>query len=177
MRRKHNKNEIIDLGKTVFRTNGLNKTGVNMIIEKAELPKGSFYNFFESKEDYARQVLNSYVSDQYAFASKILDDNEKGPLERIESFYRTMIDINGAENCENGCLLANMTMEMGGHSDDFSHDMDYHFAGITEILAKCVAAGQNQGEITDKYEALCYRLANKPMPPTLQASQDFKADD
>jgi len=153
MRKKHDKSEIIKLGKALFREHGYTNTGVGQILEEADLSKGSFYNFFESKEDYARQVLDSYVSDQYAYVSNMLQAQDKSPLERIDSFYQSMIEFNREEQCEKGCLLANMTNEMGGLSEKISADSDRHFKSITGLLAKCINEGQVKNEITGRFEA------------------------
>ena len=153
MRKKHDKNDIISLGKAVFREHGYTNTGVGQILEEANLSKGSFYNFFDSKEDYARQVLDSYVNDQYGYVSNMLQAQDKSPLERIDSFYHSMIEFNREEQCEKGCLLANMTNEMGGLSEEISEDSDRHFKLITGLLAKCINEGQVKNEITGRFEA------------------------
>ena len=67
--------------------------------------------------------------------------------------YRSMIEFNREEQCEKGCLLANVTNEMGGLSEKISEDSDRHFKLITGLLAKCINEGQVKNEITGKFEA------------------------
>jgi len=47
---------------------GYNDTGIQEIIDKAGLPKGSFYNFFKSKEDFGLLVIDYFME----FYAKIL---------------------------------------------------------------------------------------------------------
>ena len=57
MNRRADKHEqILEAGLEVMFLNGYNGTGVKDIVEAAGIPKGSFYNYFESKEDFALQA-------------------------------------------------------------------------------------------------------------------------
>ena len=54
---KHNIEDIIDKGSELFRKKGYNNVGINEILKECDIPKGSFYNFFETKEEFAEKVL------------------------------------------------------------------------------------------------------------------------
>lgn len=43
--------KIIELCADLIHQYGYNNVGIQKIIEKADIPKGSFYHFFNSKED------------------------------------------------------------------------------------------------------------------------------
>ena len=57
---KHQAEDIINTGMELIRTKGYHNVGINEILKASNIPKGSFYNFFESKEDFARQVVAYY---------------------------------------------------------------------------------------------------------------------
>ena len=139
MKRKHNREDIISRGQEVLRERGYNNTGVDQILKATDLPKGSFYNFFNSKEDFAREVLNIYVSNQYEFISARLKDKSQPPLSRLSNFYKSMIEFNEGENCAKGCLLANMTQELAGISENISEDTDRHYNWITNLISDFIA--------------------------------------
>ena len=44
----------------MFRKLGYHNVGINDILKACNIPKGSFYNFFESKEEFAEQVLEYF---------------------------------------------------------------------------------------------------------------------
>ena len=57
---KHNIEDIIEKGTELFRKKGYNNVGINEILNTCDIPKGSFYNFFETKEEFATKVIDNY---------------------------------------------------------------------------------------------------------------------
>ena len=53
---------ILASGTSVMLRKGYNGTGVQEITKGAGVPKGSFYHYFESKEDFAIQALHYYYT-------------------------------------------------------------------------------------------------------------------
>ncbi|ELI0617053.1 helix-turn-helix transcriptional regulator [Escherichia coli] len=47
------RNDLIRSGLELLTQNGFLATGVDAIVKNANVPKGSFYYYFKSKEDYA----------------------------------------------------------------------------------------------------------------------------
>ena len=60
---KHSKEEIINKGIELMRKNGYHGTGVQQVLKECHIPKGSFYHFFESKQDFALQAIDQYADD------------------------------------------------------------------------------------------------------------------
>ena len=58
MKRIHSKEEIIQIGLELILSNGFNATGVEAILKQAKIPKGSFYNFFSSKEEFCLKIID-----------------------------------------------------------------------------------------------------------------------
>jgi TetR/AcrR family transcriptional repressor of nem operon len=77
------KNRILEAGAEIIHLKGFYHTGIQEILSAAEVPKGSFYNYFESKDDFGLQLIDYFV-DYYTYLSKnILEDGTIPPLERI----------------------------------------------------------------------------------------------
>ncbi len=64
------RNQIIDCAASLFMTYGYEKTSIQMILDRLNIAKGTFYHYFESKLD----MLNSFA-----------DREIKGILENLES--------------------------------------------------------------------------------------------
>ena len=82
MRRKHNIENVLEMGLEIIRQKGYNKTGVQEIINVCGIPKGSFYNFFKSKEDFGIKALNYYTEKQYKIVKKYLTNKKIKPINR-----------------------------------------------------------------------------------------------
>ena len=63
MKRIHNKEDIIQIGLDIVLSRGFNATGVEAILKQANMPKGSFYNFFSSKEEFGLEIIDKYVAE------------------------------------------------------------------------------------------------------------------
>jgi TetR/AcrR family transcriptional repressor of nem operon len=96
-----------------FHRRGYNACGVKDITEAAGVPKGSFYNHFESKEAMALETLRAYGDRR---RGDLLSDSERPPLERLRGHFEFL--ASGFEEAEftHGCMYGNFANEMGDHS-------------------------------------------------------------
>lgn len=154
MYRKHNKQDILHQGQELVRKQGFNATGINDILKATGIPKGSFYNFFDSKEDFGLQLLAFYGEKGVTCMRAVLDDKGISPLERLDRFYAVMASENEEECFQGGCLINNLSMEVAGSNDAFSKATNDAFLAWVELLASCIREGQEQGEIIDHYPAV-----------------------
>ena len=84
MKRIHSKEEIIQIGLELILSKGFNATGVEAILKQAKIPKGSFYNFFSSKEEFCLKIIDKYLEDVGAIFNPIFTDSSLPPLARIK---------------------------------------------------------------------------------------------
>ena len=150
---KYRKDDILARGEALLRTQGYHHTGISAILKACGIPKGSFYHFFESKEDFAQQVLARYARRFSTHLARELLRAPGTPLARLERFYRGAITFNAAEGCTGGCLLANLSGEMGGLSDALAQDADAYFQQWMQPLTACIEQGQQVGEIRNDLPA------------------------
>ncbi len=80
------RNDLIRSGLELLTQNGFLATGVDAIVKNANVPKGSFYYYFKSKEDYAQTVLNAYDSFFEHKLKKHLHESSCTPMVRLENF-------------------------------------------------------------------------------------------
>ena len=142
---KHNIDDIIDKGTELFRKKGYNNVGINEILTECEIPKGSFYNFFESKEAFAEQVIDRYGLQSLEMIRNSLRDQKVSPLKRLKDFYSMLIDMNEKDGFNAGCLINNLSSEVGGINPIISEATDRNFSMWVSEIARCVAQGQEKG--------------------------------
>ena len=51
---------LLDIGYQIMVIKGFSGVGLNEILKTANVPKGSFYHYFKSKEQYAQCLLEDY---------------------------------------------------------------------------------------------------------------------
>lgn len=112
MKRIHNKEDIIQIGLDIVLSRGFNATGVEAILKQANIPKGSFYNFFSSKEEFGLEIIDKYVAEVGELFHTIFTDESLPPLERIKKSFEARIANFEGNDCTKGCLLGNLSLEM-----------------------------------------------------------------
>ena len=79
MKKEFRKQELLKIAYELFITKGYEKTSVDEIIEKAKIAKGTYYYYFESKEQTLEEVVNMMIDNGVRKAKEVL--NSKLPLE------------------------------------------------------------------------------------------------
>src|ERR1700733_13523826 len=80
--------KIVDAGLKVLIEKGFNGCGVQDITTAAGVPKGSFYNHFESKEALGAEVVERYGHDNPRRA--VLADTSVPALQRLRAHFERL---------------------------------------------------------------------------------------
>lgn len=147
------KNQILDAGLECFHSKGYNGTGVKDIVDAAGVPKGSFYNYFESKEAFAVEALDRLYSQHLEDLRRELFEGEGTVKQRIFTLYESVVIEAMERECYGGCLVGNICQEMAGTCeairDKVSELMDQHI----DVFAEAIAKGQQEGSINTGLDA------------------------
>ena len=73
---------------------GYHDLGLAGLLEATDTPKGSFYHYFKSKEDFALQVIDLYMEGAHLGLDACLGDQSLSPLRRVRRFFE--LDYRGA---------------------------------------------------------------------------------
>ncbi|QSQ21890.1 TetR family transcriptional regulator C-terminal domain-containing protein [Pyxidicoccus parkwayensis] len=125
---------------------GFNGCGVQDITSAAGVPKGSFYNHFESKEALGAEVIERYWQSSSSRLA-ILRDASVSPLERLRRCFTSQVEALVEWNYERGCLLGNFAAEMSDHSTVLRARVAAAFAEWTRELEQVIQQAQAAGEI------------------------------
>lgn len=118
MKRIHNKEDIIQVGLDIVLSRGFTATGVEAILKQANVPKGSFYNFFSSKEEFGLAIIDRFVAGREEVFTPIFNNDSLPPLDRIRKSFETLIALFEGDDCTKGCLLGNLGQEMSDQSEN-----------------------------------------------------------
>jgi TetR/AcrR family transcriptional regulator, transcriptional repressor for nem operon len=153
---------LLEAGVATFSRAGFNGCSVQDITDAAGVPKGSFYNHFESKEALGAAALEHYWKDGGCDTLKLLHDPDRAPLERLKVYFTQVTADLVAADYVCGCLIGNMTAEMSDHSALVSAQLSAIYASWTWQVADCIAQAQEAGEIKSdaKPEALAAFVLN-----------------
>ena len=141
------KERLIAAGAELFCIHSYQGTGINEILKACGVPKGSFYNHFASKEDFALAVVEFHRASTEAFLAENLNNEALGPLERIAAYIDAFNQDVVSSEFAVGCPLGTMAQEMASLSEPLRGALNAVFQIQVDALAECVRLGQKQGNV------------------------------
>jgi len=152
-KREAKKLEIIQKSSEIMYLKGYNATGVQEIADAANIPKGSFYNYFKSKEDFAIELMDSYCAMGCHLMSEILEDKSLSPLKRIEKLFSEMTEhFTKDTKFQKGSFVGNLCQEMGDTNKSISKAAERNFTHMKEPIIKILQEAQDIGEISKSHD-------------------------
>lgn len=160
---------------------GYHAVGLQEILSEAGVPKGSFYHYFKSKEDYGVTVIETYAGGHVRRAQELLADSGRSPRERLLTFFQNCREQFSASGCRRGCLIAKLGMELSDLSSSMRVALKRGSDRCKAQFAQCIREGQENGEFNNSHdaEALAEFLHNAWEGTILrmQINQDLKPVD
>lgn len=121
--------------------------GLNEILTAVKVPKGSFYHYFESKEQFGVELLRHYTRDHTAQLKKVLFGHDLNPLERLMAYFNGAIARMMECGCGNLCLVAKLGAEVATFSEPMRQVLADSMTESRSLYEKVVREGQEQGSI------------------------------
>jgi TetR/AcrR family transcriptional regulator, transcriptional repressor for nem operon len=144
---KETKNKLLMVGAKYVHQKGFNNAGLQEILKEANVPKGSFYFYFKSKEQFGLEIIDVFLN---FFENEIggdLSDTSIGGLNRIRNFFRTTMRALENANYAGGCPIGNLSLEMGDINENFRLRLSEAFSLMEEKILDCLKDAQLAGEI------------------------------
>jgi TetR/AcrR family transcriptional regulator, transcriptional repressor for nem operon len=141
------KTRILERGAEIIHLKGFNHTGVQEILRAAGVPKGSFYNYFKSKEDFGLQVIDYFMDFFSNLAAGTLGDHSLPPLERIRNLLSWFVEFFKSKDFAYGCPIGNLAQEMGDLSPAFREKLKQGLDAMVSLYAEVLAEAQESGDL------------------------------
>jgi TetR/AcrR family transcriptional regulator, transcriptional repressor for nem operon len=139
---------LLEKGMGILWCKGYNGTSVNDIVKAAGIPKGSFYFYFDSKEDFAVKAIEMYFSQHFTPAREVLLNTNVSPKQRLLDFYGYRTKMLTEElNCKMGCLASNLGSEMAEHSERIRKIIIEKEKMVHAQITSVIQEAQDCGEI------------------------------
>jgi TetR/AcrR family transcriptional repressor of nem operon len=154
---------ILAKGAQVMTRRGYHGTGVLEIVQAAGIPKGSFYHYFASKEDFALQALDHLYTPRLERYQAALANTALSPRERILGHYAELVAHFARQACpEYHCFIGSLSFEMAELSQPIGRQVEVILLRSVEVLAACLEQAQDAGEIdpTTDCQALAEFIGN-----------------
>ena len=145
MKQTGTRDHLIATGLKLLHARGFHACGVQDITAAAEVPKGTFYTHFDSKEQFGADVLGRYWEQRASRAQTILSDESRSPLERLKAYFASKAQVTGP--FDKGCMIGNFSAEMAADSRLMRDRLGAVLAAWTQMLATCIREARAAGEL------------------------------
>src|SRR6202046_3755546 len=150
MARPNTSEQMVQAGLKCLVEKGFNAVGVQDITDAAGVPKGSFYNHFESKEALGVEIVERYGAN--LTRREILTDPAGPPLERRRRHF-DRISALFAESHFKRSILGGFSAELGNQSETIRESLRKLYGQWTKDIEATIADAQARGDIASNAKA------------------------
>jgi len=141
---------LVDAALGVFQATGFNGSSVQDLTDAAQVPKGSFYNHFDSKEALVLEALAIYVGHHDL---DVLRDRRLVPVERLKRHFRARWKTVKDRGYKGGCFLGALSSEISDTHDTARVEFARYFRLWSQAIAEVIAEAQTAGAVSDTIDA------------------------
>ena len=138
---------ILACGQQLVAGKGFVGVGLSEILASANVPKGSFYHYFASKELFGIALLETYFETYLVNVDALFGRTDLTAAQRLMTYFQRWIDTQTGEDSERKCLIVKLGAEISDLSDAMRSTMLEGTERIMQRIADCIAAGQVDGSI------------------------------
>jgi TetR/AcrR family transcriptional repressor of nem operon len=142
------KTALLEAGTCIMLEKGYNNTGIQEVLDSIGVPKGSFYYYFDSKEDFALQIIDHFDVHYNEHLRNFLEDKALEPTERLRKYCDEGMKSFELNHCRKGCLIGNLSQEMSDQSEALRARLEEVLTKWRNKFAHCIKEGQEKGQIT-----------------------------
>jgi TetR/AcrR family transcriptional repressor of nem operon len=145
------KERILDAAEELMLAKSFHSVGLNEILTAVNVPKGSFYHYFQSKEQFGVELIRHYVADATVYKRKMLlsAESEPNPLERLSTYLNGSIAKMLENDCKQCCLVLKLGTEVSTMSDSMREVLAHGMRDWVGVYEKLIREGQ-QKKVMDR---------------------------
>lgn len=136
---------ILEVGEAIILGKGFAAVGLAEILGSAQVPKGSFYHYFRSKEQFGTALLERYFNRYLADLDGLLATPQAAT--GLVNYWESWRCHQGGCRAEEQCLVVKLSAEVSDLSVAMREALDQGTRRIMARLAAALTAGQEDGSL------------------------------
>jgi len=102
---------IIDVARSLMTHKGYTAVGLTELLGAAGVPKGSFYHYFRSKEEFGQALLEEYFQEYIGRVDSLMAAEGSG-AERLLGYLRYWAQTQAFDHADQKCLVVKLGAEV-----------------------------------------------------------------
>jgi TetR/AcrR family transcriptional repressor of nem operon len=141
---EHTREALIEVGIKHISQHGYHGTGIKQILDELKVPKGSFYNYFSSKEAFVAELLEADMHNQAQLIQPVLDNDQLDPIAKLRMLFENKRQKYTQQQGKQGCLVASVANDIGDSSLLCQQAMQRSVKALNQLLSGLIAEAQQQ---------------------------------
>ena len=150
--KENTKERILSTGAEIIHKKGFNNTGIQELLKSAKIPKGSFYFYFDSKEDFGLQLVDFYRNWISENITAYVRDKADTALSRLWHMFDWSFKSLEKSDFKGGCPIGNLSLEMADINENFRIKLDETIRMIRGRIAEDLNRAQIENEIDENQD-------------------------
>lgn len=145
---------LVWCGTELLTERGFQVTGIDEVLKRVGVPKGSFYHFFANKHEFGEAVIQNYVEYYARKMARIFDRATPSPLARLRLFVDDAKRGMQKYGYRRGCLIGNLGQELASLDDTFREQLEAVLVSWERRVAACLDEAVGAGELPADSDAV-----------------------
>ncbi|OBU28150.1 TetR/AcrR family transcriptional regulator [Photobacterium kishitanii] len=141
---------ILNIGYQLVVAKGFTNVGLSELLKTAAVPKGSFYHYFKSKEQFGEALIEDYFEYYLEHVATILIQGTGSGFERLTDYFSRWLEIDDGTCNANKCVVVKLSAEVSDLSEPMREALRNGAYSIVNLIALCIEDGIKDGSITVK---------------------------
>ena len=151
------KQEIIRIAREVIHSKGYQAASVSDIMAAANIGKGQFYHYFQSKHDLGLAVVEDLVKDWEGQLIIGILNTSDDPVTKLNRMLHWAETSHAEMEIKYGCAMGNLAIEMSAQDEEFRVKIKEFFIhwvnSVADILTEMIKDHQLDESINPKKNA------------------------
>jgi TetR/AcrR family transcriptional repressor of nem operon len=140
--------QILDTARVIIVSKGFAAVGLSEILAAAGVPKGSFYHWFRSKEQFGEALLERHFEGYLQQTDALLTAPGHTAAARLLAFFGRWHELQSGDNVAERCLVVKLSAEVCDLSESMRAALEHGTAQVLGQLEGCLRQGISDGELT-----------------------------
>ncbi|MDI1298146.1 TetR/AcrR family transcriptional regulator [Methylotenera sp.] len=145
---------VLNVAQKIISRRGYSAVGLNEILAAADVPKGSFYYYFKSKEAFGEALLQNYFEEYLASMDTMFSNSKLNTGDRLISYWQNWLESQETFDCQGKCLAVKLAAEVTDLSEAMRLALKSGTSEIISRLANLIEAGKADGTLSMQHDSL-----------------------
>lgn len=141
------RDRLVSEGMRQLLAHGYEGVGIGPILKAVSVPKGSFYYFFQSKDDFVVAVIEAYEDKYRQMREAFFSDVSRPPLARLNAYFEALEQEWRDDTPYAGCLYGVIAQTAAGRSAIVLDALATAFERWEKSIRELLAMAQHNGDI------------------------------